>query len=267
MALVSAGNSSNYEELEKEILKGHEGCTRVQPIAVPNPNPTANSYCQGIARLLKEENCMVYIIWSGSLEKWNGVHSPPIKKLYHSLTQHSFNGNSKARSTGVLRNIMHRLFFVQLGGKGLVDRVVLNSKCTQLFWKIPEDDNTFDVKECGEHIRNMVRKRLDEVRLEYEAALNELDSTLHHNGHAQESYDITDGAESEMLLSSASSKQKPPSKRTLDVEEFADKVADKVVRQVEKMNEKKDAKLIKHMDGQFEEVKEKLDQNNLEEES
>lgn len=138
------------------ILTNH-GCDRIQPVAmVHGHTPTLNDYWCGIARLLKKETSLVYIIWSGSLESVNGTHHPPIKKIVQSLANRPLRTNLQ-NSTSV----MHRLVFLQLGSKGEVECLVSNLNSIYVFWALSADDADFDAKKCGEHVYKEVKDKLE----------------------------------------------------------------------------------------------------------
>ena len=156
VAFVTAGHSSNYENLINEIKAQHDGCTRVQPVAMGSSTdtPTLDDYCCGIANLLKKGDCLVYIIWSGALETVNGGHNPPIKKLVSFL-----------RDRPLLRkdghgpvSVMHNLVLLQLGSLGTKEYLLTEVKSLLVFGEVSADDALFDAKKCAETICHRVKR-------------------------------------------------------------------------------------------------------------
>lgn len=118
--------------------------------------PTLNEYWCGIANVLKQGHCLVYIMWSGALEMVNGTHHPPMKKLIRLLADRPLRINDSHGTNSV----MHRLIFLQLGSKGTVDNLLSNTKSITLFWEKSADEDSFDAKLCAQSVCKEVKARL-----------------------------------------------------------------------------------------------------------
>lgn len=157
IAFVTSNDSANYTSLEEELASLH-GCERVQPVA---ENDSNDECCCNIVSLLKSEDCLVYIIWSGSLDTLNGTHNPRLKGLIRLLP------------TSVDASVMQRLIFLQLGSKGTVDKTVSPLNSIHIFWEVSAEDSSFDAKACGRHVCQLVKERLQGVsRVEGEKLQN-----------------------------------------------------------------------------------------------
>ncbi len=152
---LTNGETQNYKDLEIELLAQHR-CNRIQPVATPpGHDPSWDRTWCGIASRLKKENCLVYVIWSGSLETTNGNHNPPIRKVIQSLDR------PLRKNTPSKESVNHRLVLLQLGSKGTVDQLATDLY-TKVFWDVSAEDPSFDVKKCGRHVYNVVSSVLRE---------------------------------------------------------------------------------------------------------
>lgn len=166
IAFVTSNGSANYTSLEEELASLH-GCERVQPVA---ENDSNDECCCNIISLLKSEDCVVYIIWSGSLDMLNGTLNPRLKGLIRLLSISVDAGSS----------VMQRLIFLQLGSKGTVDKTVSPLNSIHVFWEVSAEDSSFDAKACGRHVCRLVKERLQGVRVEGEKLQNGPSDDVHY---------------------------------------------------------------------------------------
>lgn len=155
IAFVTPDDSSNlFMELESVLLECH-GCDRLQPVAPSDDQPlTLSDHHLRICQWLKEKECLVYIMWPGSLEDMQA--GTFIKDIVNLLSSRPPLDTS----------VMHRLIFLQLGSKGSVDCSTSPHKSTWVYWEFSPMDGRFDAKECGESVSRSVRTKLEDLSQE-----------------------------------------------------------------------------------------------------
>ena len=160
VAFVTAEDTTNYQELTKEILVGHD-CERIQPVSTADGfKPTLDDFCVGIARCLRKEKCLVYIIWSEALESMNDKNYPPMKNIIRTLVNRPLLSSTATRSSNDKSNdsVMHRLVLFQLGSKDKRHQTTpLGSSIVS--WDMSVHDINFDAKQCGEYVCNIIKER------------------------------------------------------------------------------------------------------------
>ena len=254
LIFLTDGTTQNYQDLEKELLMQHE-CDRIQPVAAhPNSTPLWDSTWGAIASRLKNENenCLVYIIWSGSLETLNGNHDPPIRKVIQSFDR-LLHKNTPSKET-----VNHRLILVQLGSKGTVDELTSHLN-TKVFWKESAEDANFNAKECSKHISKVVRRVLLEKHRQAKNSTTKV--TVDKS--------FVDGPANTALKTGRShdSKLQPGKQDTLTTAD-SDIIKEKLDTIIVRLDEsKKD--VIEHVDSvgrQVEYVSDKIDEQNIQSE-
>ncbi len=155
---MTAEHTPKYQELMTVLLKEHGDCKRVS--LINTIDPTRDDYVNSISRCLKtEEECLVYIIWNGSLESINQNRTPcpPIKDVIRSFSLSPLKKQS--------HSVMHRLILLQLGSKGNVDSIISPQGSITVCWNIAGDDNAFNPRECGEYVCRTVKVKLNDRKV------------------------------------------------------------------------------------------------------
>ena len=146
--------SIRIEELVKILLKGHD-CERAHLLtyegSVNPPLSTYDLYLQVINWL--REDCLVYVIWEGSLEKMED--DSPVKHFVRKFSQQMMQDKDKV-------DVMQRMVLLQLGDAEN-EFTILPNESLWVFRKLSPANKNFDPKVCGQKVCNIVEKRLLEL--------------------------------------------------------------------------------------------------------
>ncbi len=155
IAFVVPENSGVLQDLTRSLQECH-GCERVHPVASNGSSDqslsSSNLHLQ-ICNWLNSD-CLVYIIWEGSLE---ALDNQSIVKCM--VKQFSHRKMLDLRERGVI----HRLVFLQLGSGGVVRREVSHNNSLWVFQSRSSTDRGFDPKLCGLEVYDIVHSRLQEL--------------------------------------------------------------------------------------------------------
>ena len=157
LAFVTPDSSNRFQELENILLECHN-CERAHPVARGEGSAdqllSTSDLHLTVSNWLKED-CLVYVIWAGSLEILED--DSPVKHLVRLFSlRRMLDKRDKA-------SVMHRLVFLQLGSVGIKETRVSPNNSFWVFKKLSPVDKNFDSKQCGQEVFEAVQNRLQKL--------------------------------------------------------------------------------------------------------